>query len=169
MTTYALPEEFVFDKIGDSNGYIVTKLQNVPADGSANVHIRNPHPDKVMWLAGIELYGEGNAEFYLHDGFDSISDGTKITIQNALLDSGGGNGTTPDSGPFEAFFDTTFTAATDTTVPIGFTTSDGADQSKNVNIHPMAVEPNREIVIDIQNQDSNVNKSMVSILLVTSY
>jgi hypothetical protein len=165
MAQFAIPRELLFNRIAEGNGYLVSKMQDIPSDGSANVHIRNPHSDKVMWLAGISIYAQGDVDFYLHDGFDSITDGTEITIQNALMDSGGGS---PDSGPFEAYYGSSYTVTTGGTVPLGFTLSNGAN-SKTVDVYPSAVEPGREVVIDLENQDSQINKSLVSILLVTSY
>ena len=166
MSQSTLPSELIFSRIAAGGGYIVPKMQDISAGGSVNIHIRNPHADKVMWLAGISIFAEGNVDFLLHDSFDSITDGVEIIIQNALMDSEGG---APDSGPFEAFYGSTFTEAADSTIPVGFTVDSGPATSQSVDIFPVAVEPGREVVIELDNQDSSVNKSLISLLLLTSY
>lgn len=167
MTTMVLNPEFIFTRIANGNGYFVSKILTVPADGATNMHIRNPHPDKDMWLAAIDITATGDQHIMMHDGFDSITDGTEITIQNALLDEGGA-GALPDSGPFEAFYDSTFTTATDATVPIGITESSNPN-TKIISYFPAVLEKDREVVIDVQNQGSNQQTALISILLVTSY
>lgn len=165
MARFALPPELLLARIAEGDAYLVAKMQDVPADGSANIHIRNPHEDKVMWLGGINIFAQGDVDFWLHDHFDSISDGTEMTIQNALMDTENGS---VDSGPFDAYYGSTYTVANDGSVPLGFTLSNGAN-SKSVDIYPSAVEPEREVVIELDNQDSSANKSLVAVLLVTSY
>lgn len=39
MVQYVLPRELLFDRIADGDGYIVSKMQDVPASGTANIHI----------------------------------------------------------------------------------------------------------------------------------
>jgi len=166
QVNYNLPKELLYERLIDGEAYIVSKMLNIPADSSANVHIRNSHEDKVMFFGNISIFAEGSVEFYMHDSFDSISNGDNFTIQNALMDT---SNSSPDSGPFVAHYNSTFTADESGTIPLGFTTSGGPADSKFVDVYPSAVEPDREVVIELDNQDSSENKSLTSILLITSY
>lgn len=164
MANYVLPPKFVYGSIVDGDGYLIPSLMDVPANGSKNIHIKNPHPDKVLWFAAMTITAEGSCEFYLHDHFNSITEGTEITIQNALMNEENGG---IDSGPFEAYQDSTYDAAT--SYPIGFTTSTGAAKSHGVEIVATTMEPGREMVVEIQNQDSSSNKALFATLVLSSY
>lgn len=164
MADYILPPKFVYGRIADGDGYLIPSLMDVPANDSKNVHIKNPHPDKVMWFAAMKITAEGTCEFYLHDDFNSSTEGTPITIQNALMDEDNGG---PDEGPFEAYQDSTFDS--NVSYPIGFTTSSGPAQSKWVEIISTAVEPGREMVIEIENKDDASNKALFGTLVLSSY
>lgn len=163
MADYILPPDFVYGRIVDGDGFIVPKLFTVPADGSTNIHIRNPHEDKVMWLAAMNLDVEGIQEFYLHDDFNSITDGSQITIQNALMDSENGG---VDEGPFEAYYDSTYDAKT--TYPLGFTSGDKKSVS-HIEVIATAMQPDRQAVVEIRNQENTQRKGYFAALVLTSY
>lgn len=165
MTEIQLHPRFVFERIGDGNAYIVNKILNVGADSSANLHIRNPHVDKKMWVVASVVAATGRQYFYMHDLFDSITDGDSVTIQNALLDSAGG---APDSGPFEAFSASTFSATADSTVPIALTV-EGQTSSQTTSLAPIAIEPGRQVVIEADNQKANSEVALISLMLCSSY
>ena len=167
MVEYAFPEKFLFSAIVDGEAYYVPYMETISSDGSINFHVKNPHTDKIMWLVGITIYSEGNVDYYLYDSFDSITNGSEITIQNVLMDSGGEGET--DSGPFSAYSNSSFTATNNSGVPIGFTIDKGPASSNVIDFFPSALEPSREVVIELDNQDSSQNKALITVLLVTSY
>lgn len=164
MVDYILPPDFVYGKIIDGNGFVVPSLMDVPADGSVNVHIRNPSNDRTMWLAAMRLSVTGSAEFYLHDDFESVTDGDPIDIQNALVDEENGG---VDGGPFEAYENSTYTPIT--SYPIGFTEDTGPSRSHGIEAVSTTMEPNRQTVIEIRNQDNGQNKAYFGALVLTSY
>lgn len=163
MTSTILPPQFIYGKIIDGNGYLVNSILSLGASESANIHIRNSHEDKVMWVADINTIATGNQEFHLHDDFNSITDGDEIVIQNALMDEENGG---VDSGPFEAYENSTY----DSTVsyPVGFTTTDRKSADTGA-ISAEAVEPGREFVVEFRNEDSNTNKAYFGALILSSY
>jgi hypothetical protein len=164
MANYILPPQFVYSRIADGDGYLVPALLSVPANDSANVHIRNPHEDKVMWLAAMQISIEGNNEFYIHDDLTSVTDGDPITIQNALMDSGGG---APDSGPFEAYKNTEYSSAQ--SYPVGFTATEGPTETNNIEIVATAMEPDRQMIIEIENKNGSAHTAFFGALILTSY
>lgn len=163
MTQYSLPAPFVFARIADGDGYLVNTLLTVPASGSASVHIRNPDDDKVMWIGTMDITAEGNQHFHLHDTFNSVTDGTEIEIQNALMDAGGG---APDSGPFEAYTDSTYDSVQE--YPLGFTSTDKKSVT-TIDTVASAMEPGRELVIEYENQDSTEYTAFFGALILSSY
>ena len=164
MSNYILPPEFVYGRIADGNAYLVPALLNIPAGESRNVHIRNPHTDKVMWFAAIRIVAEGSNTFHIHDDFDSVTNGTEITVQNALMDEEGG---APDSGPFVAHKNSTYTS--NQSYPVGFTETGGPTETNSIDIISSAMEPNREIVFEISNTNSSSQTAFFGALILTSY
>lgn len=159
-----LDNDFIQSALSDGQGYIVSSYGTIDASETFNLHIRNPHDDKIMFLINVFSIIEGDASVEIHDTFDSTSNGTEITIQNSLLDSGAG---APDSGPFEAYQNSNFTVVSeDSTIPAGFTVA-GAVRMNAVSIYPSIVEPEREIIFEVDGAENN--QVFIGALLLTSY
>lgn len=168
MPNYTLNPTFTQNAITEGRAYYIAKILTVPADGEANIHIRNPPapPTNDMWITSTDISVTGATDIVVHDSFDSITDGTSITIQNALLDEADGGG--PDEGPFLAFSNSTYSANANGTVPIGISAANKSF-TETTSYFPQMVENGREIVFSIENQESAQQRAIISMLLITPH
>lgn len=150
-------EDFLRRKIPDGEGYVASEKTSIGSGNSSNLHIRNPEgSNRAMWIVLINPTIKGESTFNMYDDFDSITDGTPVTLQNTNLDSEN----IQDSGPFEAYFDSTFTPATDSLLAgsvIGSGGSGGANSLGGAGRYPpMRVEEGRELVMQLENDSASV-------------
>lgn len=168
MASYQLLPRFIYDAIKDQRAYFVSMYTEISNSGSGNIHIRNPdsnnsNPD--VWIAATDVMTDGDAVVYMHDSFDSIADGNDIAIQNARMDV---NGNAPDQGPFEAFKNSSFTASSNATVPIGLTES-GPPNSETTSYYPSMIDEGREFILEVDSSQSSDLKVVISMLLITPH
>lgn len=143
---------YLLKQLEQEQGYVISVDKEVASDGTLNLHIRNPTDSGFSVFVPIaNPTTKGEATFTVYDAFDSITDGTEVTIQNATLGSENGS---PDSGPMEAYQDSTFTPKTHAKHAGGVVGSGGGGANSlggGLSFPPTRIEPGRQIVLEIQN------------------
>lgn len=149
-----------FDKALQEKAFVISELDTVTNSGTTNLHIRNPSSnDTTAIFTTVDVSTQFQGVAKVHENFSSITDGTSITIDNFLMDTGGAGAA--DSGNMEAFKNSTFTS-TDTHSQTVLGSGVGASTvAGNTNLPLFAMEPGREIVIEITNQGSNSNDATI--------
>lgn len=147
-TTYLLKQ------LEAEQGYVISVRKEVAAGGTLNLHVRNPSDSGfAAFVPLVNPTTKGEATFTVYDNFDSITDGTEVTIQNATL---GSDNALPDSGPLEAYQDSTFTATTDSKHAGGVIGAGGGGPNAlggGLSWPPTRIEPGRQMVLELTNDD----------------
>lgn len=155
--------EYVMTRLQKEEAFVVSELkQGVAAGGGTfNVHIRNPESSEhTLMIPFVVPSSKGEATFRVYDNFDSLTDGTPAIVQNATLDEGGG---TPDEGPMEVFRDSSVTPSDGSVHAGGVVGSGGGGANSlggSMNSPPTRIEPGRELVLELTNDDTDTAYDM---------
>lgn len=160
-----LPPSVLFSAITDGRAYFVNEIHTIPADSTGNAHISNvASADKPVWLVDMSVITRKQSEIRLYDWFESITNGAGVGIQNLKMDSESGP---PDGGDFSAYKNSDFTSA-DGSYPIGKTSS-GPPSTNTTVVYPTQIEPDRDLIVEVENTDTAEATVVITMLLLESY
>lgn len=141
--------EVLMRKIVDDAAFIVSETDNIADAATFNVHIKNPSGSgRTLWCTNITTSSDASYRAEIYDGFSSAPSGGSATeIQSLLLDSDD----VDNNGVATANTNVTFTA--DSSHAIGIHGGGSGEASVGgVVSHPtLAIQPGREIVIEVTN------------------
>lgn len=152
----------LYRKIQNDRAFIVSEYSSVADGGAYSISLENPTGSgKTLWIFAVSVSSTGTYRARIYDAFDSTpSNGTEISIDSLLLDS--------ENDDFDG-------AATATENPdfiesngshaVGVGGGGSGGQSVGGTLtHPIAaVEPNREIVVEVSNTGTETEDCAVSI------
>lgn len=153
-----------YRKIQRDEAFVISEVSSLVGDASYNVRLKNPEDsDKTIWVVDISVSSDGPYIANIHDGFsESPSGGSSVEIQSMLLDTERVN----NNGVAIAEQGVSFTSNSTHAVGVG----GGSGPSTNMAFGAgtshaaMAIEPGREIVVDVENTSSSENNYGISIV-----
>lgn len=152
-----------FDKALREKAFVISEKDTVSNNGgTTNLHIRNPSSnDTTAVFTTADVSTQFKATAKIHETFSSITDGTELDIDNFLMDTGGAAGTDP--GNMKAFKNTTFTSTDTHSETVLGSGVGGSAVAGNTNLPLFAMEPGREIIIEVENQSSSEDDATIII------
>lgn len=156
-------QEVYFKKLGQEKVYIVSEIvEDLAVDGTFNVQIENPvSSGKKCVVQDIRVGSDGSGIVRIHDAFSSLTSGTSSTIQNGFLDSG----EEADEGPFNAFFDSTFTATSTHAIGIVGSGSGANSVGGSASYSTLMMDEGRDIVVEVTNTGSQVRNYAITVIM----
>jgi hypothetical protein len=144
----------------------VNEVHTIGAGSTSNVHVSNDTLNKKpVWLVDMSAIARGTTDVRLYDWFDSITAGDELGVQNLKMDTEGG---LPDGGTFNVYKNSTFTP-TNGSYPIGKTGNGGPPSAENVRIYPTQIEPDRDLIVEIENTGGTEIDVVTTMLFLESY
>lgn len=160
MTVYRRPgDEYASERfdlaITQERAHIVSELYTdvTGNGGAANLHLANPDGnDRSVIVESLRVSSSQRSTVRLWDSFSSSpTDGSTATIDNLLMDSGGGT----DEGSMNANTGVTFTGDNTHAVQVIGGGQGGNALGATAQAETFVIEPNREIVVEVTNNSSN--------------
>jgi len=153
----------------EERAFVVSYLADVSSGGGTiTVQLRNPADsgfdvDVVQSVFSSQFAGQ----FAIYDTFDSApANGTELTVDNLLLDSGGTNG--PTQGGVVTTHSVEFTPSGTphlrTVLPSGGV-GGGSTGGSLLGSEPL-IEPGREIVLELENDSNNTNPGSIGVVYI---
>lgn len=156
----------LYSKVKDDEAFIVSELFSLASGSTGNVHIKNPSTSSAtLWIADITISGDSAFVARVHDGFSSApSGGTSAAIQALLLDSE----SVDNDGEAIANRNVSYTSSSQHAVGVSGGGGSGSTVGGTREHALIAIEPGRELVVDVENTASNAGDYAISIVYVES-
>lgn len=150
---FAVPE--LESRIPDEEGYIISELSTgvTSNGGTFNLQLSNPSSSgRSAVISGVRIGTTQRATARIWDSFSSApSGGSSVTIDNLLMDTGGGT----DAGNMSANTDVSFTGTNTHAIQVLGGGQGGNTIGATARTETFIIEPDREIVVEITNNSSN--------------
>lgn len=151
-----------YQKARSGRAYIISELYNISSGNTQNIHLRNPASnDMRFWVMEITVSSDTPYIANVHDVFDSSpTGGTEIKIQNVLLDADSDN----NDGKAVANENVSFSSSSSHAVGVGGSGSGGQTGGFTISHPPIVIEPNREILLNVENTSSGSGNYALTIV-----